>query len=68
MARLLKTTIVALGLAGFALTLPVTVAEAFPFYHKVCKTTYRHHHKHVTCHRVMFRKHPIRDTIKEFAD
>lgn len=68
MARLLKTTIVALGLAGFALTVPVTTAEAAPFYHKVCKTTYRHHHKHVTCHRVMFRHHPIRSTLKEFWD
>jgi hypothetical protein len=68
MTRLFKTSVVALGLAGFALTLPVSTAEAFPFYHKVCETTYRDHHKHVTCHRVMFRKHPVRDTIHEFAD
>ena len=49
MARLLKTTVVALGLAG--LVLPVTGAEAFPFHHKVCHTTYdHHHHGHTTCH------------------
>jgi hypothetical protein len=68
MTRLFKTSVVALGLAGFALTLPVSTADAFPFYHKVCETTYSHHHKHVVCHRVMFRRHPIRDTIREFAD
>jgi hypothetical protein len=68
MARLLKTTVVALGLAGFALSFPVTTAEALPFHHKVCHTTWRHHHKHVTCHWVTFRKHPIRSTLKEFWD
>jgi hypothetical protein len=68
MSQLLKTTVVALGLAGFAFTVPVTTAEAAPFYHKVCQTTYRHHHKHTTCHRVMFRHHPIRSILKEFSD
>lgn len=66
MAQLLKTTVVALGLAGFAFSVPVTPAEAAPFHHKVCKTTWRHHHKHVTCHWVAFRKHPIRSTLREF--
>ncbi len=68
MSRLLKATIVTLGLAGFAFSVPVTSAEAAPFYHKVCKTTYRNHHKHVVCHRVMFRHHPIRSILREFSD
>jgi hypothetical protein len=68
MARLLTTTVVALGLAVSTLILPVASAEAFPFYHKVCETTYSHHHKHVVCHRVMFRKHPIRSILREFWD
>ena len=66
MARLLKTTVLAIGLIGFAL--PVTVAEAAPFHHKVCHTTWRHHHKHTSCHWVMFRKHPIRSTLHEFIN
>ena len=66
MARLLKTTVVALGLAGFVF--PVTGAEAFPFHHKVCQTTYHHHHGHTTCHWVVFRDHPIRSTLQEFVD
>ena len=67
MARLLMTTVVALGIAG--LVLPVTRGEAFPFHHKVCQTTYdRHHHEHTTCHWVVFRDHPIRSTLQEFVD
>lgn len=65
MTRLLNTTILVLGVAFMS---PVTVAEAFPFHHKVCHTTWHNHHKHTRCHWVVFRQHPIRDTIREFLD
>lgn len=66
MSRLLMAGAVALGVAGGSVSVPA--AQAAPFYHKVCKTSYVHHKKQVTCKRVMFRKHPVRSILKEFAD